>query len=127
MTKFPLMAASVAALLVAGPVLAADTAMTDMRANMMMTTAAGMSLYTFDKDAVGVSNCDGDCAVEWPPMLASANATVPENFGTIKRSDGSMQWAWMGKPLYMFDEDKVAGDMKGAGYSPDWHLAIAAQ
>jgi predicted lipoprotein with Yx(FWY)xxD motif len=90
-----------------------------------MTTVEGMSLYTFDKDSAGVSNCYGDCAVEWPPMKASSKAIPSTDFSVIRRTDGTRQWAWKGQPLYLFDEDKVAGDVNGDGYSPDWHIATA--
>ena len=35
----------------------------------VISTANGMTLYTFDKDAVGKSNCYGECAQNWPPYL----------------------------------------------------------
>ena len=107
---------------------AADSMMHSMAmGTAKLTTPGGMSLYVFAKDEAGKSNCYGDCAKEWPPMLALASATVSENFSKITRSNGSKQWAYMGQPLYMFDEDKIAGDVNGADYSPDWHLATAAQ
>jgi predicted lipoprotein with Yx(FWY)xxD motif len=28
----------------------------------------GMTLYTFDKDTSGKSNCNGECAEYWPPV-----------------------------------------------------------
>ncbi|MFN0113735.1 MAG: hypothetical protein ACKVPY_03570 [Paracoccaceae bacterium] len=88
-----------------------------------MTTTGGMSLYTFDKDIEGQSNCYDKCAREWPPMMASAQAATTGDFSVIARRDGTHQWAWKGKPLYKFDEDKIAGDTKGGGYSPYWHIA----
>jgi predicted lipoprotein with Yx(FWY)xxD motif len=82
-----------------------------------------MSLYVFDKDTNGHSNCNSDCAKEWPPLTAEANANPAGNFSLIKRDDGTLQWAFEGRPLYLFDEDKVPGDVNGDGYSADWHLA----
>ena len=40
----------------------------------MLVDAKGMALYTYDKDATGVSNCTGQCAQNWPPLLAEAGA-----------------------------------------------------
>ena len=40
----------------------------------VMTDSKGMTLYTFDKDSKGHSNCTGKCAVNWPPMMASSEA-----------------------------------------------------
>ena len=131
--------ATCAMLIAAGPALAADYGTTPSPAahtSMMssgstgsrLMTADGMALYVFDKDSDGKSNCYAKCAKEWPPMIASASA-VPSsaNLSVIRRKNGTMQWAWMGRPLYMFDEDLAPGDMKGDSYSPDWHLARAMQ
>lgn len=90
-----------------------------------MKTVEGMSLYFFDRDSPGMSNCNGACAVEWPPMKAPSTAVPSKDFSVIRRNDGSRQWAWMGKPLYLFQADKVAGDAKGGSYSPEWHLATS--
>ncbi len=141
MKRFPhFLTLSLATLMLSGPVVAASygggTAVPaapgmqkhgsmSMHHGPRMTTVDGMSLYTFDKDTVGMSNCYGDCAVEWPPMKASSKAIPSADFSVIRRTDGSRQWAWKGQPLYLFDEDKVAGDVNGDGYSPDWHIATA--
>ena len=40
----------------------------------VLTNSDGMTLYVFDKDAAGAgkSACNGDCAVNWPPLMAAA-------------------------------------------------------
>ncbi|TGT48046.1 hypothetical protein EN813_051345, partial [Mesorhizobium sp. M00.F.Ca.ET.170.01.1.1] len=38
------------------------------------TDAKGMTLYTFDKDEKGKSNCYDKCAANWPPLKAKASA-----------------------------------------------------
>ena len=42
--------------------------------NGIMTNNAGMTLYTFDKDAPlsGKSVCNGQCATNWPPFAAGS-------------------------------------------------------
>ena len=51
-------------------------------AGLQMTTAGyladqdGMSLYVFDKDGPGTSNCYGGCAKSWPPLMVSGNASA---------------------------------------------------
>lgn len=124
-----LMAASCLALMIATPSLAAGYGSGSAQtAGSRLMTVDGMSLYVFDKDSAGKSNCYGDCAVEWPPMTAAANASPSNpNLSVIRRKDGTSQWAWMGNPLYLFDEDLAPGDMNGDSYSPDWHLARATQ
>jgi len=87
------------------------------------TDAEGMSLYTFDKDKIGISNCKGKCAVNWPPLKADAMAKGEGNFTVISRGDGSRQWAYKGKPLYTWIKDKKPGDITGKGFKGVWHLA----
>lgn len=89
----------------------------------ILTDAKGMSLYTFDKDAAGVSNCNADCAKKWPPVTAAAGAKAEDEMSLITRKDGSQQWAFKGKPLYLWQGDKKPGDMSGDGMGGVWHLA----
>jgi len=85
--------------------------------------ANGMTLYTFDKDAKGVSNCNGGCAEKWPPLMAAANARKTGDFTVITRADGSKQWAYDGMALYTWFKDKARGDMTGDGVKGVWHVA----
>ncbi len=41
---------------------------------VMVGTANRMTLYTFDQDGVNKSNCNAQCAQNWPPLLADAKA-----------------------------------------------------
>lgn len=89
-----------------------------------MTDLKGMTLYTFDKDKVGVSNCTGSCITIWPPYTTSSNsATLPANMTTIKRADdGKMQYTWKGMPLYYYSKDTKSGDLLGDGFNGVWHI-----
>lgn len=89
-----------------------------------MTDFNGMTLYTFDNDTNGVSNCTGQCLTIWPVYTSGATAqgSFPANISVITRSDGSKQFAWMGKPLYYYSGDKGAGDMNGDGVGGIWHI-----
>lgn len=89
------------------------------------TDASGMSLYTFDKDTKGTSNCTGTCLTNWPPYLVKGDvpSSLPNYVGTMKRSDDSIQFTWNDKPLYYYSGDKKAGDVKGDGVGETWHLA----
>jgi predicted lipoprotein with Yx(FWY)xxD motif len=82
----------------------------------------GMTLYTFDKDTGGTSACDGDCAVKWPPFAAMADEKMPADWTQITRTDGTMQWAYDGKPVYFFKSDTKKGDMAGDGLGGVWHV-----
>ncbi|KJK16294.1 hypothetical protein ACIOVF_16675 [Pseudomonas sp. NPDC087612] len=83
----------------------------------------GMTLYTFDKDAGGKSMCNGDCASNWPPLMVKDGEKAEGKWTQIKRDDGSMQWAYDGKPLYTFVKDKKAGETTGDGMKDVWHVA----
>ena len=72
----------------------------------------GMTLYTFDKDATdsGKSVCNGPCATNWPPLMASDMDKPSGDYSVVTRDDGKKQWAVKGKPLYYWIKDTKAGD-----------------
>ncbi len=84
----------------------------------------GMTLYTFDKDTVSVSNCYNGCAKAWPPYTSGATtqSQFPVNITVITRTDGSKQFAWKGMPLYYYATDAKAGDITGDGVNGVWHI-----
>ncbi|QXI33722.1 COG4315 family predicted lipoprotein [Pseudomonas promysalinigenes] len=94
-----------------------------MEKDGMLVDHQGMTLYTFAKDADGKSMCNGDCAMNWPPLMAGMDEKAEGKWTQIKRDDGKMQWAYDGKPLYTFVKDKKAGDMTGDGMKDVWHVA----
>lgn len=89
------------------------------------TDATGMTLYTYDKDEAGKSNCYDKCAANWPPLKADANAKAEGEWTIVDRTDGTRMWAYEGKPLYTFIKDKKAGDVTGEGVGGVWHIAKA--
>jgi predicted lipoprotein with Yx(FWY)xxD motif len=88
----------------------------------MMVNSAGMTLYTFDKDAGGKSACNGPCAANWPPMMAGADAKASGDWTIIARDDGAKQWAYKGKPVYTWSKDAKPGDMTGDNFNNAWHV-----
>jgi predicted lipoprotein with Yx(FWY)xxD motif len=89
-----------------------------------LTDAKGMTLYTFDKDTAGTSNCYDECAVNWQPLIAAAGAEDDDEYTPVERKDGTMQWAYDGKPLYLWIKDAKPGDMTGDGINDVWHVAL---
>lgn len=91
----------------------------------VLVDAKGMTLYTFDKDATpGKSACNGPCAQNWPPLMATADAKASGDWSVITRDDGSKQWAYKGKPLYAWVKDTKPGDTTGDGFlNGAWHVA----
>lgn len=111
-----------AALLLAGTGLA-QAQVPAMTSGDMLTDAAGMTLYVFDKDSPGKSACNGGCATNWPPLMAATGAMAAGDYSVLTRDDGSKQWAFKGKPLYRWIKDTKAGDKSGDGVNGSWHIA----
>src|SRR5689334_10839024 len=88
----------------------------------MLTAQNGMTLYTFDKDSGGASACYQDCAKKWPPYAAKTGEKMGEGWSVVKRKDGSSQWAYDGKPVYFYADDKQKGDATGDGKGGVWHV-----
>lgn len=91
----------------------------------VFTNEAGMSLYTFDRDVAGSgkSVCNGPCAANWPPLLAAADARASGDWSIVTRDDGARQWAYKGKPVYLWVKDTKPGDRTGQGVNNVWQLA----
>jgi predicted lipoprotein with Yx(FWY)xxD motif len=91
----------------------------------VLTNAKGFTLYSFAPDTPTKSNCNGACAKFWPPVKGAVSASgVKGTFGTIKRSDGSVQATFDGHPLYTYVGDTAPGQAKGNGLNLSggvWH------
>src|SRR5216683_7976235 len=83
----------------------------DTAAGKVFTDDKGMTLYTFDKDDKGKSNCYDQCAKAWPPYAAAADAKAEGDWTIVDRTDGTKMWAYDGKPLYTFVKDAKPGDV----------------
>ena len=88
----------------------------------VLVNSAGMTLYTFDKDAGGKSACNDQCAKIWPPVTAAADAKASGDLSVITRDDGSKQWAYKGKPVYLYAKDTKPGDKTGDNFKDVWHV-----
>ena len=87
----------------------------------VLADAAGRTVYTFDKDEAGKSNCAGECLAKWPAFMAKADAKAMGDFGIID-ANGGRQWTVKGMPLYYFVADVKAGDRNGDGKGGVWHV-----
>ncbi|HEY3718438.1 MAG TPA: hypothetical protein VGL39_28285 [Jatrophihabitantaceae bacterium] len=90
----------------------------------------GHVLYTYDPDTATKSSCDGGCATAWPPLVGTSqpgSGLDASEFGTITRSDGSMQVTYDHHPLYYFAKDADSEDVYGDGVGGTWHLAKHAE
>jgi len=90
----------------------------------ILTDSNGTTLYIFDRDTEGVSNCSGGCLNAWPPLIVdetpTAGSGVTADIATITRGDGSVQVTVNDMPIYYWANDAAAGDAGGGGT----HLAL---
>ena len=90
----------------------------------------GMTLYLFENDTEGVSNCSGGCLENWPALTVpegldpSAVAEADGELGVITRADnGNLHVTYNGMPLYYYARDSLPGDTTGDGVNDVWVLA----
>jgi predicted lipoprotein with Yx(FWY)xxD motif len=104
--------------------LRAQGAPADYSDGVLVDYSKKMTLYTFDKDPGDGSKsvCVGQCAVAWPPFVAGAADANVAGFTKVKRDDGTLQWAYKGKPLYFWVKDQKPGDKTGDGFNNVWRV-----
>jgi predicted lipoprotein with Yx(FWY)xxD motif len=124
MKKILLVAIAVAGFTTAAFAQTTPTKTGDSAKGKVLTDEKGMTLYIFDKDSDGKSVCNGPCAANWPPLMASGDAKTDGSYTIIIRDDGAKQWAYKGKPLYTWIKDTKPGDISGDGVANNaWHIA----
>ena len=67
----------------------------------------GQAIYLFDKETTGESQCYGECAAEWPPVLTEGEPEAGPGLsqgklGVTDRRDGTRQVTYNGHPLYLY-------------------------
>jgi predicted lipoprotein with Yx(FWY)xxD motif len=121
----------------ASPSSSAPTGTVDMASTGLgdiLVNSGGRTLYLFEKDTGTSSTCSGNCAIDWPPLTASADPTVGNGVnaakvGTTTRSDGTKQVTYNGHPLYFFKGDARSGDTNGQAvdaYGALWYVVSPA-
>jgi predicted lipoprotein with Yx(FWY)xxD motif len=70
------------------------------------------AIYYFDKEQTEASECYGDCAAAWPPVLTeddpqAGGGADAKLLGTTERDDGSTQVTYADRPLYYYIDDPV--------------------
>ena len=93
----------------------------------LLVDGGGQTVYLFTNDESGKSNCSGQCAEFWPPLLTVGDPTAGEGvsadqLGTMERDDGSTQVTYNGWPLYHFVNDAAPGEANGQDVSDAWYV-----
>ncbi len=96
----------------------------------ILTDGKGTTLYLFTKDTKNTSNCYDKCAVNWPPLMTTGQATAGTGadqslLGTTTRKDGSTQVTYNGWPLYYYIKDQKPGDVTGQDVGKVWYVLNA--
>lgn len=92
-----------------------------------LVSSDGMTLYRFTNDTEpNASTCEGDCLAAWPAYTAEEPLTLPEGVDgeltIFDRGDGTMQVAYNGIPLYLWQGDTAPGDTTGQGVGEVWFV-----
>ena len=82
----------------------------DSQFGTILADARGQALYLFDKERRSRSECYGDCARAWPPVLTSGRPVAGKGvrkrlLGTTTRRNGKRQVTYRGHPLYYYVDD----------------------
>ncbi|WP_374726514.1 COG4315 family predicted lipoprotein [Hydrogenophaga laconesensis] len=122
--KFPI-AVTLAGALLGGCASMSSSPTPAMASEGVLVGPNRMTLYTFDRDVAGSgkSVCNGPCATNWPPLMASGGDKDGGDYTVITRDDGQKQWALRGKPLYYWAKDTKPGDKTGDGFNNVWRVA----
>jgi predicted lipoprotein with Yx(FWY)xxD motif len=86
----------------------------------ILVNSQGRTLYLFKRDSGTISECNGACAVNWPPLRAAGEPTIGSGAkatlaSTSTRANGVRQVTYNGHPLYLFKNDSKPGDTNGEG------------
>jgi predicted lipoprotein with Yx(FWY)xxD motif len=100
----------------------------------ILVNSKGRTLYLFSRDSGTMSECNGACAVNWPPLRASGKPTIGNGakaslISTTSRSQGAKQVTYNGHPLYLFKDDNSPGDTNGQGlnaFGGSWYALSPA-
>jgi predicted lipoprotein with Yx(FWY)xxD motif len=90
----------------------------------ILTDGQGMTLYMFRQDLNG-SNCYGQCAATWPPLIVGNQPTGSPDLGGqlnfIRRTNNTLQATYNKMPLYYYSGDSKPGDTNGDGVEGYWY------
>jgi predicted lipoprotein with Yx(FWY)xxD motif len=95
----------------------------------IIVDGSGRTMYLFEKDKGGKSECNGACAKTWPPLMTNGKPKATGGaeaklLGTTKRSNGT-QVTYAGHPIYGFEGDTKPGQTNGEGskaFGAAWYV-----
>ena len=94
----------------------------------VLTTTKGFAVYYYKLDPALKASCIGQCAKDWPPLVAGKGVTVsssvilPKQLSVEYTTNGN-QIFYDGHALYTYAQDKQPGEALGYGQDMEWYLA----
>jgi predicted lipoprotein with Yx(FWY)xxD motif len=96
----------------------------------IVTDGQGFTLYLYELDHQGVSQCTGACAKAWPPLVlprgvprARAGRGISGALlGTTRRAGGILQVTYNKWPLYLWQGDGAPGMATGQRVGMGWFV-----
>jgi predicted lipoprotein with Yx(FWY)xxD motif len=84
-----------------------EVKLADSQFGQVMFGPNDQAIYSFDKESGTKSECYGECAAAWPPVLTKGEPRAAAGLkasllGTTERNDGSTQVTYNGHPLYYY-------------------------
>lgn len=99
--------------------------MADSPLGSILVDGNGMTLYMFTNDSADTSACEGQCLVNWPPLLGEptmGEGVDDSKLGSFTRADGRVQATYNSWPLYYWKDDTKPGDMTGQNVQEVWFV-----
>jgi predicted lipoprotein with Yx(FWY)xxD motif len=104
------------------------------RLGQTLVDGQGRTLYLFEADKAGKSNCNGACTSAWPPYVSrgtpqAGTGVAGALLGTSIRGDGATQVTYRGHPLYYYAGDNQPGDVAGQGlnqFGAKWYVLASS-
>ena len=97
----------------------------------VLTTGAGLTLYSYGVDPAGKATCTGACAKAWPPLLLPKGVTrikAPhgvKGLSAIRVKGGHLQVFFHDHALYHFVSDTKKGEATGQGVENEWFAVLS--
>lgn len=104
------------------------TAKVKGKAETILATPKGLTLYYFTPDTAAKTACTGECAKAWPPLFFSgsgtplADSSLSGTLHALNDANGN-QLEYNGHLLYTFSGDTAPGQIKGEGLFGKWFIA----
>jgi len=94
----------------------------------LLLTNKNFAVYYYKPDTTFKATCTGQCAQDWPPVLApqgmmtvSSSMALPKQLSVRQTANGT-QVFYDGHALYTYAADKQAANALGRGEDMQWYL-----